>query len=140
MKLHQTPEEIIKNATAEQRILWNSIFLQFGEKIGISQLHFIGQVATSEFIIYNASKHYLCLSLIAGCSDTSPQPLWGNVTLFDAANGVSNYLNVTTPIWNTTGALEEGVLNTIQAKNFLCSRFTFNIYSHISFLGYRISL
>ena len=35
---HQTPEQILQAATPEQKILWNSVFLRFGENLAINQI------------------------------------------------------------------------------------------------------
>ena len=71
MNYHQTPEDIIKSASPEQRLLWNFIFLNFGVNISISQFFYIGGIAGSELTTYNANKLYLAydLTISSGSSE-----------------------------------------------------------------------
>jgi len=139
MNFHQTPEEIIKNADAEQRILWNMIFLRWGDKIGLQQLFFQGAAAATEFLVYSANKLYLCLSIEIGCTVTAAA---GNTFLqfFNQANAAFLNMGNLSLAWNVTTAAFNTVGNNYNLKNFYFSRFTIATYTQIRFIGYRLSI
>jgi hypothetical protein len=139
MNFHQSPEEIIKNSDAEQRILWNMIFLRWGDKIGIQQLFFQGAIAASEFLVYSANRLYLCYSMEIGCTVTAAA---ANTFLqfFNQAN--ASFLNMgnLSLAWDTTAAGFKTVGNNYNLKNFYFSRFTAVTYTQIRFIGYRLAI
>lgn len=138
MNYHQTPEEIIKAATPAQRILWNHVFLQFGERVGVSQLFYEGVIAGSEFLTYNARKLYFGIDLEIGYSGLSNSAAY--IDLYNELNAANFSLGMGYPVWDTTGAVIKYVNCQIQVQNHLFSRLTNSIYSLIKFNGYRLSI
>lgn len=139
MNYHQTPAEIIANADAEQRILWNHIFLQFGEKIGLRQYFYQGVFLGSEISIYDANKIYIALSIVAaGISAAGTNRCY--FTTFDEANNVSMYANDNSVLFNATTAAVNYVHNSVELKNCYFSRLSVSQYSNIKFIGYRLSI
>lgn len=137
MNFHQTTEEIINAATAEQRILWNYLFLQFGEKIGLQQLYFCGSSAGSEFLIYSANKIYFAFTLFSLYSS----PALGNassIVLFDKNNAVEGYCAKNIAVWNATEAVVKYVANPNKINNIIFSRISGAF--EILFIGYRVSI
>lgn len=138
MNFHQTPEEIINHATAEQRILWNHIFLRFGENVAIQQLYFLGPSAGIEFATYSANKMYLALSLaISGVSPASAT--LGEAAIYNEANVLSFIICENMPVWDTTAAALKYSQNAVHFGNILFSRITVSSL-RIKFIGYRLSI
>ena len=137
MNLDQTTEQIIKNADAVQRILWNSIFLRFGNNVGISQISYIGPQAGSEFIVYSVNKMYFLLELSAffGAMNINISSL----IIYNAANVAIGTVTNINGLWNGTTAAANYVGNAIHLKNILISRITSALYSNIKLIGYRLS-
>jgi hypothetical protein len=137
MNLHQTPEEIIKAATPEQRILWNDIFLRYGDRLAISQFFFQGSYAGSEFNTYAANKLYFCLDCFL--TRSTLQTVFPTTYFYDAANGVNITTNNNSLVWDTTGAAIRYGMNDLNVKNFVFSRIVTD-YSGIKFIGYRLGI
>lgn len=139
--LHQTPEEIIKAATPEQRVLWNYIFLTFGERVSISQLNYSGVVAATEFLTYTARKLYLALEF--GYSNTIATNLIPLVNVYNEANAVKMILSNNTHCvyWDATAAaaVVNNMGNSGVANNFYFSRIAPHAtITYIKFIGYRL--
>lgn len=138
MNFHQTTEDIIKNATAEQRILWNSIFLKFGDKIGVSQFEYCGAVAGGEFLIYNQNKLYFALELAFGPhfeANTAPA-----ANLYDSNNVIMFGLTNAMEFWNATTVARVSNSLLVQSTNLIFSRVVVFVYTQIKFIGYRLSI
>jgi len=139
MNFPQTPEEIIKNASAEQRISWNYIFLRFGAKIGISQFYFHEGIAGSEFLIYSANKLYLALDLTFYGS-SGMNAVVGYVTLYNEANAIRSISQNSMLSWDATAAAFKYISNNVYDKNLCFSRIVATVYGGIKFCGYRLSI
>lgn len=141
MNFHQTPEEIIKHATAEQRILWNDIFLRYGEKVAIQQYHYCGTLgAAQELKVYSARKLYFALDLKFGHSSGHIIDLVGYIiTFYDAANVACFSAHKNSIAWNTTTAALNYIPHLILLKNITFSRVV-TFYDMIDFTGYRLSI
>jgi hypothetical protein len=137
MNYHQTPEEIINNASPEQRILWNYLFLKFGQNISLSQFVFVGAVIGSPLQTYNARIIYFALSL--EFSGSVADNAAGLSTFYDENNAGLFQLKNNSPYWNTTGADVVIHKNNAIAKNIYFSRVLSN-YGEMSFLGYRLGI
>lgn len=138
MNLHQTPEDIIKAATPEQRILWNQIYLMFGEKIGISQFEFTGQIAGNELSIFAAGRYYLALEMsMHSTAAHSATP--GLVILHNRLNAGISSLAKNVIAYNTATNTMNYYSQDIIVKNMHFSRLALTIYTYISFKGYRIT-
>lgn len=140
MDLHQTPEQIIKNASAPLRILWNQIFLQFGKNISISPNYYQGLKLNSRFTIYNPRIIYLACEVTVSHSAgfvTSLTPL--RTMVYDEFNQpIMMFCNVR-PVWNTTAAAMQ--YNNLQETkhNFYFSRLDVE-QEYLSFNGYIIGI
>lgn len=135
--LHQTPEEIIKNADAPQRIVWNHIFLTFGERATIRQLCLFG-VAAGELFTYQARKMYFAYEIFfTGSMYSANFPYM----LYYDENNVSNYGATNSAIlWDITAAAPKSYSNSMTHTNMLFSRVTTNFgIGSVKFIGYRIT-
>lgn len=138
MNLHQTPEEIIKAATPAQKILWNYIFLNFGERIGITQLYYQGAIAGSEFLTYTLGKHYLALNVFfsgAGAASGANNL----ISLYDRANAINGYINNQTSLFDPVAAANEYGQFSYMTEALHFSRLIINNWTYIRFIGYKIS-
>lgn len=135
---HQSVEEILKAATPEQKILWNFIFLRFGERIAISQLHFSGGVA-GEIGIYSANKIYLAYQ-IAINGQSSVQATGSYLQFYNETNASKFIISNNAGIWDATAAAARYINNSIGYNNIWFSRVAIGGISTIEFIGYRIMI
>jgi len=70
MILQPTIHEIIKTATAEQKILWNEIIHRFGERIAVLPTYWNGPTENAPFYNLVARKIYIAYSLDFGSAET----------------------------------------------------------------------
>lgn len=135
---HQSVEDILKAATPEQRLLWNYVFLRFGERVPISQYFYAGNSSGAELSIYSANKMYVAYSLlISSATDylsVSIQP----AIIWNELNAEIHRLSCAQPIWDATAAAARYVHNTFQVNNILFSRLAGGL--QVRFIGYRISI
>ena len=135
---HQSIEDILKAATPEQKLLWNYIFLRFGERVPITQLYYAG--ALGEFSLYNANKLYVAYSLDLQSNGASVAG-FPNVVLFNELNAVHASISNIAAYWDATAAAVRFGGNNISLSNYWFSRILINGgYSTIRFIGYRISI
>lgn len=132
---HQSIEDILKAATPQQRLLWNHIFLRFGDRVAISQFTFIGAVAGTEILAYVARKLYLAYDVVhssasvtAGATDL--------VIYYDENNAASSYYSNNRVIWDATAAAPSYIKGNIIVNNTYFSRIVANNYAFIKFIGY----
>lgn len=140
--LHQTPEEIIKSATPEQRLIWNYVFQTFGTKVGISQFVYIGASGGSQLLTYLANKMYLAYQFQASVANGAILAAGSYVTLYNQVDAIYYTLYGLNPVyWNDTGAVM-GVLrsSTEEHHNLLFSRVAVTGFAQISFIGYRLNI
>ena len=139
MNFHQTPEQIVKAATADQRLLWNYIFLLAGDKIGVSQFYYHGLIAGSEFLNYSANKLYISYSFsfgnTGGSNANSPF-----VQFFDRLNISIGHLGNGSMSWDTTAAAFRYAAYYFDANCCLFSRIVVSNYNSLKFIGYRLSI
>lgn len=135
---HQSVEDILRAATPEQKIVWNDIFLRFGERCAISQLSICGAIAGLEIGTYVARKIYLPYNLtLFGTSAAGVATPF--TTLYDESNAVKYVANNNLPAWDVTAAAMRYVSNTINVPLIYFSRITFGGGStYVNFIGYRI--
>jgi hypothetical protein len=140
MNLHQTPEDIIKAATPAQRILWNHLFLKFGERIALSQLYYQGPVAGSEFLTYNARKMYFALQYEHGGACGSGANA-GYTNFYSETNVINFIISNDKMIWDATAAAPRYLVNTAIAENVIFSKILVSgTLTYIRFHGYRITI
>lgn len=138
---HQSVEDILRAATPEQKLLWNYIFLRWGERVSISQLVYIGTVALSgEFLTYSANKLYVAYEMDLD-GQISPQQGPGYLQLFDPANVWNQTMGKNMLVWDTTAALIRYYSCNVSKRNFIFSRISQGvIMGNIKFIGYRIAI
>jgi len=137
---HQSVEDILKAATPEQKILWNDIFLRFGERIAISQFYFCGALVGSELATYVARKMYLALSFSAATVNRGTAVAnAASITTYDESNAINFYLHHNSAVWDATAAaLRYSGINP-KCNNLLFSRVAFSSLELVQFIGYRIT-
>lgn len=136
LNFHQSPEEIIKNATAEQKIIWNQLFLLFGERLSIAQYTYTGTIAAAEFITYRARRIYFALEFIAGHTSASANNSY--IQLYNQNNAVFLNLGACSAYWNSTAAVTWYVPFSKPWHNIWFSRIVNSGYQSCHFIGYRI--
>lgn len=134
---HQSVEDILRAATPEQRILWNYIFLRFGERISISQYCFSGTIA-GELTVYTARKIYLAYEMQYSYNGSSVTTSSGRVMAYDELNAFNFSLDNSYPAWDATAAAMRYLPQTGVIKNIWFSRIVAGLYNTIHFKGYRI--
>lgn len=137
---HQSVEDILKAATPEQRLLWNYIFLRWGERVPISQVYYQGAFTGTEFLTYSANKLYIIYSALisgysAGTVATPP-----TITIYDELNAAFGYFNRAAPIWDATAAAARSYGQTIVLQNIYFSRLILGTVSTGRIIGYRIAI
>jgi hypothetical protein len=129
-------EQILSAATPQQRLIWNYIFLTYGERVAINQIYWGGATGT-EAETYAAGKMYFMYRMIFGNgagAAVGVNP--GQISLFDATNTLMTILNNNRPVW--VGAANNYVNLHIDIQNLLFSRFSTLVYNEVTFVGYRL--
>jgi hypothetical protein len=141
MNTHQTIEEILRSASPAQKILWNDLFLRFGERIAASQMYYLGDISTGEIGVYVARKIFLAYDLII--TNNNPQSDHATAEqyqLYDENNTANLILGNSNAYWNTTGAAAKYLINSVQMSNLWFSRIAPGAFpGFIRFIGYRIT-
>ena len=135
---HQTPEEIIKTATPEQRLMWNHIFMLTGERASISQYFFQGLIAGHEMLTYRARRLYFCLCL-EGKGSSVPSVNQVYFHMFDENNVQFFSLINCSHLWNTTTGAVNYLSSNGEAHNIYFSRLNHSGIVYFKFIGYRIT-
>jgi len=126
-------QDLLSDASPEQMIIWNDIFLRFGDNIAIQQYVTRG-TAPTEMTAYQLGRVFFGYDVIFGANTGifGAQPI---VTLNDEANNNSMILTNTTSFFNVAN---QWSANHIQVKNILFSKFTQSNYQYVFFSGFRI--
>lgn len=137
---HQSVEDILKAATPEQKIIWNQIFLKYGERLSISQYYYAGVIG-APINIYVARRMFLAYSLIIADRTTgaagAAMPI---MTVYDESNANQQMFYNVSCFWDATAAAARYTGNTITLNNILFSRLGgVGVYSSISIIGYMIN-
>lgn len=134
---HQSVEDILRAATPEQKILWNYLFLRFGERIAISQFCFTGQFAGTEIATYTARKLYVAYQLtLAYYLSSANLPV---AFLYDETNSSHLELSGNIAYWDATAGAVRYTSQSNQFNNLWFSRINSAQYQRIHFVGYRIT-
>lgn len=133
-------KDILDEASPGQKILWNSLFSEFGDNISITQYVYSGQMSGTELNVYSARKLYFAYQLdIFTFSSEYAAVQW--LALHDPNNTVKAYAMNNAILWNTVTSLRIMVPNTIQLVNQTFSRLTtVGGYNLINFIGYRLGI
>jgi hypothetical protein len=139
MNFHQSVEEILKTATPEQRLIWNYIFLRWGERVPISQFVYMGTVAgAGELLVYSARKLYFAYQLETAQDATSASGFF--MRLYDENNAVFFTVRNMFPYWDATAAGLKYVNGNCTSYNNYFSRLEFNAVDRVKFIGYRLGI
>lgn len=133
---HQSVEDILKAATPEQRLLWNYVFLQYGERASISQLFYIGSGLSAPYYAFTARRMFLAYELMIsgnGVIQVAPTaPI-----LYNEA-GLANFqIQNNSVVWDATAAALRYYANDMIHNNLLFSRCTGGAWH--KFIGYMIN-
>ena len=132
-------KEIIKNATAREKIIWNNVFNTFGERVAVSPFYFCGDAAGTEFMTYNARRLYFVLEFEMEPTMIALNPC--NIAIYDHLdNYIMAYCNIGA-FWVSGGVPDYFINNVIKVENFLMSRFeVYNGSTYIKLLGFKLGI
>jgi hypothetical protein len=145
MITHQTPQQILQAATPEQKILWNYIYLTFGENIAISQLYYIGQINATRFTTYSANRLYIIYSGQFSTDFIPNTYSAGRPTLqfCNELNAIYLAANNNNTYWDATAAAPRNMNSILKLENFIFSRIVQSAaidYQYAILIGYSISI
>jgi hypothetical protein len=131
--------------TPEQAIFINWFYSRFDSRaaanrriVNVEPLYYIGGIGATEFLVYAATKLYLCLELLT-CGITPVQIAIPETYLYDENNVLFIPLQNNSTFWNVTGAAINYSMNDIFVKNVYFSRLLTDT-QNLRFIGYRITL
>lgn len=137
---HQSVEDILKAATPEQRLIWNSLFLKYGERIAISQYCYSGIIPTPMTLFVSRKLYFAYQLTISDRSTGTFSVAFPVATLYDEANANMNMFYNLAPFWDATAAAYKVACNPVEIKNIVFSRIGATVpYNGISFIGYMIN-
>jgi len=114
---------------ANTLIAWNTI----------TPIFYMGVIAGSEFLTYDADKLYVCLEFKAGYS-VSYQANPANIQFYDENNANAFYLNMNTPYWDATAALVKFANQAVFMNNFYFGRILQAVNNYMCFNGYKLEI
>lgn len=134
---HQSVEDILKAATPAQRIVWNDIFLRYGERAAVSQVFYQGPSAGAEFLNYVPRKMYFAYEFKLSYAGVGNIPK--SAVFYDENNVVKIAHSNNVVYWDATAAAVYYQGNTEKLDNLLFSRVLFGgAVVYVDFIGYRI--
>lgn len=137
--IHQSIDEIILSSSPEQKILWQQVRLLTGENAAVRQLYYCGPLIGSEFATYDANKLYLAYQIEASRITLLWSVAIAAMQFFDE-NNVSRYMEINnSTLWNSTTAAPNNVSNSAIHRNIYFGRIDLYQYTHIKFIGYRLT-
>ena len=134
---HQSVEDIIKTATPAQRIMWNELFLRFGENITIRQFCYSGILAGSEFVAFTARKIFYAYYLESGFEFSTPNVPY--LYVYDENNLLVQKYSNSPGFWDSTAAAPKYSGAIIQTSDLYFSRLAHQQYTYLRFIGFRIN-
>jgi len=141
MITHQTPEQILQAATPEQKILWNYIFLRWGERVAISQFIYEGTVAgMGELGVYSANKLYYAYEFDASEAQGVVMAGVSSIYFYDENNANFKIYAPTAIGFDVTAAAWRFYPTNYKDTNFYFSRITVGQFDFIKFIGYRLGI
>lgn len=139
--IHQSINEIIESASPEQRVLWQQIRLLVGQNSAVRQLFFQGAIAGSEFLTYSSNKLYLALDLhVSYITGHSATVNGGKLDIYNEQNNMFLYESNVIPAWNSTTAAMNYISSPFNVKNIYFSRINPTQYTHMRFVGYKLTM
>lgn len=124
----------------EQRILINYVRTLVGANPTYAFINFMGAVAGSEFLTYNAKKLYIAFELTAAGSLYTNSSAYvrlqdqANVQSLNVGVGQNTYWNTTTP-----GPVRDNLTEKVELKNVMFSRVIFSAHTEIKFIGIKVT-
>lgn len=137
--IHQSVDEIIKQSSPAQKILWQQIRLITGENAAVQQMYFLGAVAGTPFLTYVARTLYIAYELTAGGAIYTSSAAYirlhneNNVASLNISVGQNTYWNTT-----TTVPVRDNLTTQIDIQNVYFSRLIFSAHTELKFIGYKI--
>lgn len=136
---HQSIEDILKAATPEQRLLWNYIFLRWGERISVSQYVYSG-LLSGELTAYSANKMYLAYSIFMSGTNTTGAATFNYLQTLNELNANLHLIHNAGEYWDDTAAAVRFTNKPIEVRNIFFSRLLGLGNPYIQFIGYRIGI
>lgn len=135
--------------TPEQEILLTDFYARFDKfqagggnrRISnVEPLVFIGDSPATEFLVYSATKLYLCYKLVGGSTGGAIDVTAPSIYLYDESNTVAMVIGQISTYYNTTIPEAKYMPSLTEINNIYFSRLQFNSYYRLYFIGYRITL
>lgn len=140
MNYHQTIEEILATSTPEQKIIWNYLFLRYGERISIRQFYYSGSTAGTDINVYSANKIYFAYKILASCNAVAQSAITSFVSLYDDANNMDLTFGNNPAFWDTTAAAFKVIVQQTQVENVIFSRLAVAMHNFVKVTGYQIGI
>jgi len=134
----QSIDDIIKSATPEQKVLWQSVRQITGENAAIQQFLFFGPFAGTEFLTYSPNRLWLALEMTVSNQITTANSNPGKVDLYNELNILATTLNNNSIIYDSVAALPKYYMNCVNEKNIYFSRIVGTTMSLMKFIGFKI--
>lgn len=141
-------DDLVQRLTPEQAIMVQQFYKTFDIGAGLANkkilnvepLFFMGAIAASEFLTYDVTKMYLCLSLeIDG--DSSPINTTQTILLKNSADGNAMIYKNAMALYQTTLPEIEYYVSKVTITDLYFSRLVVTVaYSLMKFIGYRVTL
>jgi hypothetical protein len=122
-----------KNATPEQINLWRIASAKIAYNT-ITPLNFVGAIAGTEYLTYNAGKLYIVLYLCLCSNAPGGQVLTAAELIRDELDNISFYA------YNTCVAGANFIYNQVVFKNIYFSHLSGGWTTHLIFNGYRLNV
>lgn len=131
-------ENILKNGSPEQLILWSELLSKFGERISVRPLFYAGPIAGTEFLSGDPRKIFLAFDIKFSHSGVSIAfPPFSALFMDELANPL--YFSISNLIyWN--GAAERFNSYSVVEKNVWFCNFAVDNFTYMVFNGFRIGI
>jgi len=133
----QSIEDIIKNSTPEEKILWQQVRLILGENCSVRQINYQGPINGTDFITYSATKLFLATRVNFSYS-SGTGPAFPQIAFYDQLNALSGAYSYTTTYWDATAAAARYTPSAQDLKNIWFSRIASTVYDYMMFTGYKL--
>lgn len=104
----------------------------------VEPLFYQGLIAGSEFLVYAATKLYICYNFYNGRSGVNVT--LSEITFYDETDSAIFNQTNSAIFWDATAIAAKYLANTGQLNNYYFSRFAVTNIGNIIFNGYRITL
>lgn len=130
--------EFLKYCNAEQYLLIDGVLYNFAPTTIIPVIY-QGIIAGSEFLTYDANKLYIALEFVASGDSAGFGAANFGIFLYDSANVFSLAYTKNSVYYNstTTNALVQPFV--IESKNMFFSKIATFGYTHLKFIGYKLT-